>query len=411
MLRCVCLGVDARIAVPSQNLESFLETYQGIGNPHAIFVGCERDEWVRVAGNASIVVATIFKSVSILRDITRAYPRVVPAYYVQDYEPFFFVANSSNHREASASYELIPGALLFAKTQWLVDIVNEHHGLHVHKVVPSLDHDVYHPLASRGDESIEICAMIRPKTPRRGAERTMRVLGTIRQRHGEKVGIHIFGCENDDPEFREIASLAKCQNHGILDREGVAAVLALSHIFIDLSDYQAFGRTGLEAMACACAVINPLRGGTSEYSVHGETALLVDTGDESACLAAVERLVVDRDLRVRLSESGLRAAAGYSAKAAAESELRILREGVETYRALIADPERGIDTEFPSYQGSTSSEGYYRFKRRVDKLIRNPRKFMKDSRFGPGARTRRKAIVSCKCCVRGLEYILIKRVE
>jgi GT2 family glycosyltransferase/glycosyltransferase involved in cell wall biosynthesis len=328
------LGVDAKIAIRRQNLDRFLATYRGVPDHDTLFEPYSGDEILELAGGYSVVVATIFKSVALLRRIVLAHPAVLPAYYVQDYEPIFFDKGTAEHEEALASYTLVPGALLFAKTQWLVDVVRDRHGVHVEKVVPSLDHAVYRPVPRPAAPGlpVRICAMVRPSTPRRAAPRTMRVLKAIKERYGDLVSVHIFGSANDDPAFLPLANLLVGQNHGVLDREGVAAVLANNEIFVDLSDYQAFGRTGLEAMACGCAVVNPLEGGAAEYCVDGENSLLVDTTDEEACVAAIGRLVEDEGLRKRLAAEGQRTAQRYTPLRAAESELAVFRAGVAALR-------------------------------------------------------------------------------
>jgi glycosyltransferase involved in cell wall biosynthesis/GT2 family glycosyltransferase len=321
------LGVDAKVAIDRRFLERFRSAYRGIAGHDALFEPYVGDELLQIAGNYTIVVATIYKSVAVLRQIVLAHPTVLPAYYVQDYEPRFFEEGTAEYDEAFASYTLVPGALLFAKTRWLADTVRQHHGVHVAKVSPSLDHDVYKPGCSSAvpSASVRVCAMIRPRTPRRAAPRTMRVLTAVQERYGDLVSIQVFGCTDDDPGYAPLASLLDCRNHGVLDREGVAALLASSDIFVDLSDYQAFGRTGLEAMACGCAVINPLAGGAAEYTVHGENGLLVDTADEEACVEALARLVEDGELRRRLALEGQKTAARYTPQQAAESELAVLR--------------------------------------------------------------------------------------
>ena len=115
------------------------------------------------------------------------------------------------------------------------------------------------------------------------------------------------------------------ENRGILKRLEVAALLREADVFVDLSDYQAFGRTGLEAMACGCATVLPACGGVDEYAVAGVNALLVDTASFEETTAAVARLVGDRGLRERLAERALETAARYSVIRASLSELSVFR--------------------------------------------------------------------------------------
>ena len=117
----------------------------------------------------------------------------------------------------------------------------------------------------------------------------MRVLARLAKAHPGRTKIHIFGCP--DAELDALERDFPFENHGILNRPGVAAVLGASDIFMDLSDYQAFGRTGLESMACGCAPVVPLHGGADEYAIDGVNALVVDTHSEDACFERIDALL------------------------------------------------------------------------------------------------------------------------
>ena len=171
--------------------------------------------------------------------------------------------------------------------------------------------------------------MIRPTTPRRAPLRTLRVLRNLAHRFAE-LRVLLFGCETDaledlaqhDPEF---ALDFAFENRGVLTRRDVASLLRESDIFIDLSDYQAFGRTGLEAMACACATVLPDRGGADEYVVDGENAFLVDTASLQDITSTIARLVKDPSLLQEIKARSLETSARYSIMRASLSELAVFR--------------------------------------------------------------------------------------
>ena len=76
-------------------------------------------------------------------------------------------------------------------------------------------------------------------------------------------------------------------------------------IFVDYSTFQGLGLTALEAMACGVASVVPLRGGTDVYARHEENCLVADTQDRDACFSALNRLVIDHKLRVKLQQNSL----------------------------------------------------------------------------------------------------------
>jgi glycosyltransferase involved in cell wall biosynthesis len=83
--------------------------------------------------------------------------------------------------------------------------------------------------------------------------------------------------------------------------EPVEPVYHACDVFVSTSEYETFGMSVCEAMACARPVA-AYRGG-SVAEVVGDAGLIVETGDLAALTAAVERLVVDGELRQRLGQA------------------------------------------------------------------------------------------------------------
>lgn len=358
------MGVDARVGVNCRNLASFHQQYEDVPEAEAVFLGFEPPTLLTVAADFDVVVATIFNSVELVKRVVDAFPWIVPAYYIQDYEPLFFTRNDPNWAVAHASYTAVPGMVNFAKTHWIRREVARFHGVRVAKVRPSIDHDVYtpRPCRSHSDGRIHISAMIRPGTPRRGAHRTMALLARLSHKHGDAIAISIFGCEADDPKLVALERDFPHDCLGILTRPKVAALLQCSDLFIDLSDYQAFGRTALEAMACGSLALVPERGGADEYAVHGKNAIVVNTLDPEACFRAVDAVISDRMHFAVMRVAALETANGYSPRRAAVSILDVLGRAVATKRRGNPVPERTRVVLLPGVgiAGKTSRVGQTR---------------------------------------------------
>jgi GT2 family glycosyltransferase len=322
------LGVFAQVAAPRKHQDKCLEAYPNADSDVFHFFDSE-EALIEHAGGFDLVVATIFTSVKLLRLIREAAPEVLPAYYIQDYEPWFSGLTPELKKEAEESYTSIPEALLFAKTNWICRTVEHLHGVEVRKVSPSLDHSVYYPeFQLKEGRAVKIVAMVRPKTPRRSPLETMQVLKSIKEKYGDGVSVTVFGCSPEDPQFLALPHDFEFENRGVLVREEVAEVLRDADIFLDLSVWQAFGRTGIEAMACGCATVLPKDGGTAEYARHRENTLLVDTKDFEEMAGAVQELIEDENLRREISEQGISTASSYSIRKAVLSELGIFREAI-----------------------------------------------------------------------------------
>jgi O-antigen biosynthesis protein len=341
------IGIHAIVAVPKKHRAKFIEKYKDVDIREEIFVGYGASELVNLSRSYDIIVGTIYTSMRLVKDVVAAIPDIQPAYYVQDYEPFFSEPGSPEWHEARESYMLVPDTILFAKTDWICQKVYQEHGTHVYKVMPSIDHDVYKPDPCAKQRAglegkIVLSAMIRPKTPRRGAKRTMQLLKCLYEQFGEKLHIELFGCDENDSLFQQQERRFKYSNSGVLTRLGVAAVLQRSDCFLDLSDYQAFGRTGLEAMACGALPILTSNGGIYEYAKHNMNSLVIDVFDDKSSLEVVSDFLRGTPKIANLKLNCLLTASRYSIHRAALSELKVLcDEGIicsETSTHLAEQP-------------------------------------------------------------------------
>ena len=77
-----------------------------------------------------------------------------------------------------------------------------------------------------------------------------------------------------------------------------------SRVFLQASFHEGFGYTAVEAMACGCALVTTDNGGSRDYAVPGETALVVPPGDAAGLGAAAGRLLDDEAWRARLADAG-----------------------------------------------------------------------------------------------------------
>lgn len=356
------LGINAHVAVRREHLDGFLLSYADIPHAQTLFAGFDNESLLALAENYDVVVGTIFSSMAMVKRIVECNQHILPAYYVQDYEPMFFETGSQSWKSAFDSYSLVPGTLLFAKTHWIINEVAQAHKVQVQKVSPSIDHEVYRPQTRHPDGRIHVVAMVRPGTPRRGASRTMRVLKALQLRHGDRLAVHIFGSLEESKDFLPLERDFSYVNHGILKRPEVAKLLSACDIFLDLSDYQAFGRTGLEAMACGCAVVLPIVGGADEYAIDGENSLVIDTLDEGLCIQRVSSLIEDPDLLKSIKLSALLTASRYSVHMAAVSEILHLSKHLSAHRRLFPKLQKKVVVLLPHLMkdGTPSGLAYER---------------------------------------------------
>ena len=335
------LGVPAQIAIGRESIERARAAYADADELFVPFGG--EAELAPYAADADVVVATHYSTVQLVQRLLERYGGFLPAYYAQDYEPFFAEPGSSQLIEALDSYTALPGQLVFAKTHWLRNLIGRLHGVDVAKVEPSLDRELFSTEGreERPEGPVRIVAMIRPRTPRRQPVLTLDALNDVVARHGNAVEVTTFGCPAESIEA--LGRRPPGPHLGLLSRERVADLLKRTDVFLDASTYQAFGRTALEAMACGCTVVAPRIGGAAQFVRHEENGLLADTMSAEPVSEALYRLVEDGDLRRRLQARAAEDAANHSVLRAALSEYALFeRARGQQPDAVAAEPSAGL---------------------------------------------------------------------
>jgi glycosyltransferase involved in cell wall biosynthesis len=244
------------------------------------------------------------------------------AYYIQDFEPYFFAIDDPDRSLAMNSYRHGESVRLVTKTRWNQKEVGRHCGRHPLILGPSVDVSAFAPCPFRiGGGPIVVVAMVRPSTPRRAPERTLAVLEKVKARLADRVSVTIFG--SLDSEL-VAAGLVRswATNAGPLDKARLASLLASADIFLDCSDYQAMGLTALEAMLSGCAVVGPQRGGMNDFVRTGVNGVLADTQDIEACAQALINLVNNDEMRKQIS---LQAVADANLYIPEQSALNLMR--------------------------------------------------------------------------------------
>ena len=314
----VSRGVPTMVLVPERELAAFLSFYAEDGISSGLFVPYRTIHMARdLLADVDAVVATVYRSVALVRELMTIYPDKRYFYYVQDYEPYFHPDGTNEHREATESYDLDPSCRFFAKTRWLRDTVFEKHGRTVDIVLPSLDGEMFKPGTTKRKN--QIAAMVRPSTQRRRPAETVAFAEAISREHGGKLSVALFGEDPKNPIFDRVRDLPGIKLAGRLTRPEVAKLFRASDAFVDLSEYQAFGRASLEAMATGATAIVPKRGGAAEYAIDGWNAVVVDTETEDVVSEAQAAI---RQIYARLpafKAAARQTAAGYSIESAARS--------------------------------------------------------------------------------------------
>jgi glycosyltransferase involved in cell wall biosynthesis len=144
--------------------------------------------------------------------------------------------------------------------------------------------------------------------PIKRLEDFVRLIAEIAPQDPRVVGLIAAGAiKGDEAYLAEIQRLIAAANLGDRLRwlghlEPVEPFLRALDIFVSTSEYETFGNSVCEAMACAKPVVAYVGG--SVHEIVGDAGCIVPNGDFAALKKTVLALVGDADERARLGRSG-----------------------------------------------------------------------------------------------------------
>ncbi|MFB6098917.1 MAG: glycosyltransferase, partial [Salinibacter sp.] len=117
----------------------------------------------------------------------------------------------------------------------------------------------------------------------------------------------------DGPDREELEErLPNTTFTGFLDGESLAQAYASSDVFLFPSDTETFGNVTLEAMASGLPTVCADAAGSRDLVKDGSTGRLCPADDVDAFAEAVRTLIVDDDLRDRMSTAAYKRAQDFT---------------------------------------------------------------------------------------------------
>ena len=312
------LGVDARVAALRGRRDRRREVFRWrLQISPTVFA----DERALVQGMPAtdVVVATHWTTAAWVRDLVKTRRAQYAAYFVQDYESWFYPESEIESRtRVKQSYGLIPHKMV--TSEWLRELLHGD-GYESQTIPLGLDLGFFYPRpVERGSRPI-VLAMARPRTPRRAFDFVVATLAQVHQAMPD-AEIVLFGEQIDSLKLP-----FPYRSAGVItDHDKLAGLYSGASVHFDGSDFQAFGLPALEAMACGAVSVLTDAGGVREYARDGENCLLVPPRDVDAAAGAILRVLRDEPLRARLRESGFATSRERSLKRQARDTLRTLEE-------------------------------------------------------------------------------------
>ena len=190
-----------------------------------------------------------------------------------------------------------------------------------------IDHDTFTVVAPIDARPLQV-GMLYNSHPQKGWPVGLRALELVHERVPEMRAV-VFGNRRPQEPLPEWVTFVFDPPPEAL----VSEVYNRCSVFLQSSFQEGFGFTAIEAMACGCALVTTDNGGSDDYALPGQTALVAPPGDSERLATQVESLLRDDELRIALGEAGREYVRRFNWDRAAE----LLERHLEHY---LADPER-----------------------------------------------------------------------
>jgi glycosyltransferase involved in cell wall biosynthesis len=280
------------------------------------------------------LVATHSSTAITVKELIRKWPNAIPSYYVQDVETAF--TDAAAKHAAMESYRNFRSGFIFVKTPWLQDELQKQFDIKTHLIPATVDTDLFVPGGQSYNDGLQLCAMVRVSTPRRNPQKTLQILSWA----AETLGMKAFAygsCMEDIREFLNKTGQTKINLPlinvlGILNRKEMRDVNQVCEIFLDFSSWQAFGRSGIEAMASGVIPILPRTGGSSSYAIHGKNSFLIETSETAEVKTLLKDISKQKYDLAKMREAALTTAAEYSLDNSARKTYHIFRKFLASWR-------------------------------------------------------------------------------
>lgn len=184
-------------------------------------------------------------------------------------------------------------------SQWIAERLKKELGVTSSVIPNTIDKDVFNASVHARNRSSEVRILVLDHPyDWKGTNEAVHLVKHVKQKN-QSIKLIGIGAKDSQtsPEYDEF--------HFGLSGAALASVYAASDIFLCTSWDEGFGLPALEAMACGAALVTYDNGGSREYAFHNKTALVAPHRNIQVLQEYLEQLIVDKELRERISQAGI----------------------------------------------------------------------------------------------------------
>ncbi len=233
-------------------------------------------------------------------------------YFIQDFENWTVPDN-----EVFKTYRYRMKNIVVSK--WLQTIVDKVSGTESIYIPNGIDLNAFHmiqPFEKRGHS----IAMLYHNDKRKGCDIGLKVIYRLKKKYPD-LKAYLFGSPKRPDSFPDWIHYTHSASQA-----QVAGIYNKSAIFLCPSRQEGYGLTGLESMACGCALVTTDCKGIKEYAIDEENALMCAVEDADALFKSCCRLFDNTQLHDNICNSGINTSKNFDIETAKKKFLEAVIE-------------------------------------------------------------------------------------
>lgn len=238
-------------------------------------------------------------SVPTVASVIEKFPDAKKLYFIQGFENWTVSDEYCYETYASGMKNIV-----IAK--WLKKIVDQYSQEPSTLIPNPIDTDIYccmTPIKNRKEHTVGV---LYHEMPHKGLKYSLQALSILKKKYSD-LEVYMFGVPDRPRNFPTWIHYTKKAT-----QQQTVDLYNNCQVFLCATIEEGFGLTGLEAMACGCALVSTNYQGVREYAKDEYNALLSPVKNVDYLVKNVSRVFEDINLRTNLSENGIKSAKAFS---------------------------------------------------------------------------------------------------
>lgn len=172
-----------------------IEYFPALKNFEIVIFDDDKLAGVRALPATDIAFCTMWVSAYLLLKYNKTKQKY---YFIQDFEPLFYVAGST-YALAESTYRF--GFTGIVNTPGLLKAIYERHGLKGISFMPAVNRELYYPNVKKNNKRVRIFFYARPGNPRNAFNLGVETIKQLKFKYGKKIEIITAGAEWDESDY------------------------------------------------------------------------------------------------------------------------------------------------------------------------------------------------------------------